>query len=182
MKNKEISVQIAYKQLHQESIRKLLRDILKIAQKEGMPISNSLYITFYTKTEGVVLTNECYKFLKDDSIFTIVLNTDRFWDLSVSDEKFSVELEFDGKVGLITVPFSSILGFNDPIAGFGIALVMQQSIADISAIIEQPKARGEEDGGITNRSNLLPFKHPLGLGKQTLNDDDDPPPPQRACA
>lgn len=70
----------------------------------------AIYITFATKHMDVILPDNIKK--QYPNKITIVLENE-FWNLSVSDNFFTVTLVFDDKQSDISVPFHSIVSFSD---------------------------------------------------------------------
>src|SRR5262245_17514846 len=108
---------IDYEALAQDAMRGVVRTVLTQAAKSGLPGDHHFYISFDTAASGVVLS----KRLKDKypAEMTIVLQH-RFWDLSVSDSGFEVNLTFDGIPERLVVPFAAIRVFFDPSVRYGL--------------------------------------------------------------
>ena len=61
---------------------------------------------------------------------TIVLEN-RFWDLSVREDGFSVGLSFNQVGSMLHVPFAAITAFVDPSVDFGLQFHVEASEADL---------------------------------------------------
>jgi hypothetical protein len=108
---------IDYESLAQDAMRGVVRTVLARTAKSGLPGDHHFYISFGTQAPGVSLS----KRLKDKypEEMTIVLQH-RFWDLSVTDDRFEVKLTFDGIPERIVVPFAAIKVFFDPSVRYGL--------------------------------------------------------------
>jgi hypothetical protein len=80
---------------------------------------------------------------------TIVLEN-RFWDLSVRSDGFSVGLSFNQVGSMLHVPFAAITAFVDPSVDFGLQFqvdeVEQSPAPHDAAENDQPVAVGSDDG------------------------------------
>ena len=108
---------IDYESLAQEAMRGVVRTVLTRAAKSGLPGDHHFYISFDTETAGVILSKRLRERYPHE--MTIVLQH-RFWDLSVTDERFEVKLTFDGIPERLVVPFSAIKVFFDPSVRYGL--------------------------------------------------------------
>ena len=120
---------IDYDSLQQEALRGVVRSVLQQVAKTGLPGDHHLYISFDVRAPGVVLSKRLRE--KYPSEMTIVLQY-RFWDLSLTDERFEVKLTFDGIPERLVVPFNAIKVFIDP----SVRYVLH---------FEDPNAAGTED-------------------------------------
>ena len=96
---------------------------------------------------------------------TIVLQN-KFWDLSVEEDQFSVGLSFNQVPAKLVVPFAAITAFVDPAVDFG--LQFQAAVAGMEPephdeAENDPLGDGEERGGGAaveeggDGSNVVPF-------------------------
>ncbi|MBU2582010.1 MAG: hypothetical protein KJ622_09855 [Alphaproteobacteria bacterium] len=108
---------IDYEVLSQEAMRGLVRTVLQRIAKSGLPGEHHFYISFDTNAPGVSISKRLRE--KYPNEMTIVLQH-RFWDLSVSDERFEVKLTFDGIPERVVVPFPAIKVFFDPSVRYGL--------------------------------------------------------------
>lgn len=108
---------IDYEALAQDAMRGLVRTVLQSTVKSGLPGDHHFYISFDTNAPGVSISKRLRE--KYPNEMTIVLQH-RFWDLSVSDERFEVKLTFDGIPERVVVPFSAIKVFFDPSVRYGL--------------------------------------------------------------
>lgn len=100
-----------------DAMLSIVKTILSITSQKGITGDHSFYISFKTKAKGVVLSSSVKK--KYPREITIVLQY-QFKDLTVFDDRFSVNLSFNGPPETIIVPFASLTSFIDPIANFSL--------------------------------------------------------------
>ena len=70
---------------------------------------------------------------------TIVLQN-RYWDLVVDDQRFSVGLSFNQISSKLVIPYSAITGFHDPAVDFALRFQAQEEAA------AEPHEPAENDG------------------------------------
>ena len=108
---------IDYEALQQEAMRGVVRSVLKETERSGLPGEHHFYISFNTRSPGVILSRRLKE--KYQHEMTIVLQH-RFWGLVVSDDRFEVNLTFDGIPERLVVPFQAIRVFVDPSVRYGL--------------------------------------------------------------
>lgn len=118
---------IDYEALAQNAMRGLVRTVLQNTAKSGLPGDHHFYISFDTNAAGVSISKRLRE--KYANEMTIVLQH-RFWDLSVSDDRFEVKLTFDGIPERVVVPFSAIKVFFDPSVRYGLQFEEPEFNAD----------------------------------------------------
>lgn len=116
-------------------MRGVVRSVLKETERSGLPGEHHFYISFNTRAPGVILSRRLKE--KYQHEMTIVLQH-RFWGLTVTDDRFEVNLTFDGIPERLVVPFHAIRVFVDPSVRYG----LQFDIADIGP---DPAALPSED-------------------------------------
>lgn len=117
---------IPYDEIVQEALRAVVGRVLgQVEACNGtLPGNHHFYITFKTNAPGVDIPADLKARFPDD--MTIVLQN-KFWDLIVTDQGFSVGLSFNQIPAKLNVPFSAITAFVDPAVDFGLQF---QAIAD----------------------------------------------------
>jgi hypothetical protein len=108
---------IRYDLLTQEALRGVIRKVLALVQRSGLPGQHHLYIAFDTGAEGVIVSKRLKEQYPDE--MTIVLQY-QFWDLQVTNERFEVKLSFGSVPERLVVPFQAVKAFYDPSAQFGL--------------------------------------------------------------
>ena len=118
---------IPYDEIVQEALRAVVGRVLgQIVTSGGnLPGNHHFYITFKTAGPGVSIPAHLKQRFPDE--MTIVLQN-KFWDLTVDDELFSVGLTFNQIPAKLVVPYSAITAFVDPAVDFG--LQFQADLAD----------------------------------------------------
>jgi len=120
---------IPYDEIVQEALRAVVGRVLGEIQSGGseLPGNHHFYITFKTGAAGVSIPPHLRERFPDE--MTIVLQN-KFWDLAVTDEGFSVGLSFNQIPAKLSVPFAAITAFVDPAVDFG--LQFQATVADMA--------------------------------------------------
>ncbi len=108
---------LSYERMVEDALRGVLRQALKITEKQGLPGQHHFYITFDTTAPGVQIAASL-KALHPNEM-TIVLQH-QFWDLQVLDEHFEITLSFNGVSQRLFIPFAAVTAFADPHAKFGL--------------------------------------------------------------
>lgn len=109
--------QINYELLVETALRSVVSSSLKIVEQNGLPGNTHFYITFLTEYPGVDIPERLKESHPDK--MTIIIQH-QYWDLSIGEKDFSISLSFGGQRENLTIPFMSILDFNDPSVGFGL--------------------------------------------------------------
>ena len=119
---------IPYDEIVQEALRAVVGRVLGEVQRQGgtLPGEHHFYITFKTGAPGVTIRNDLRERFPDE--MTIVLQN-KFWDLKVDDDGFSVGLSFNQRPAQLVIPFAAITAFVDPAVDFG--LQFQAAASDI---------------------------------------------------
>jgi hypothetical protein len=110
---------IPYDEIVQEALRAVVGRVLgQVAASGGnLPGTHHFYITFKTGAPGVSIPNRLKERFPDE--MTIVLQN-KFWDLKVEEDSFSVGLSFNQIPSALHIPFSAITAFVDPAVDFGL--------------------------------------------------------------
>lgn len=130
---------IPYDEIVQEALRAVVGRVLSEIESGGgsLPGMHHFYITFKTQAPGVSIPPHLEEQFPDE--MTIVLQN-KFWDLSVDSDGFSVGLSFNQIPAKLVVPFSAITDFVDPAVDFG--LKFQATVPDLEP---QPHEDAEND-------------------------------------
>jgi hypothetical protein len=130
--------QIDYEALAQGAMRAVVRTVLTRVAKSGLPGEHHFYIAFNTRAPGVSLSPRLKERYPEE--MTVVLQH-RFWDLTVTEDRFEVNLTFDSIPERLVVPFTSIKVFFDPSVPYGL------QFEDGTAGEKSTKAADEESDG-----------------------------------
>ena len=109
---------IPYDEIVQEALRAVVGRVLgEVEQSGGLPGGHHFYITFKTRLPGVSIPKHLLERFPDE--MTIVIQN-RFWDLKVEEDAFSVGLSFGGVPSTLHVPFAAVTQFHDPAVEFSL--------------------------------------------------------------
>ncbi|MFM6950482.1 MAG: SspB family protein [Novosphingobium sp.] len=110
---------IPYDEIVQEALRAVVGRVLGeiVAGGGTLPGDHHFYITFKTGAPGVSIPQHLKERFPDE--MTIVLQN-KFWDLGVDDQGFTVGLTFNQIPAKLDIPFSAITAFVDPAVDFGL--------------------------------------------------------------
>ena len=110
---------IPYDEIVQEALRAVVGRVLGEVQQGGgeLPGNHHFYITFKTGAAGVSIPKSLRERFPDE--MTIVLQN-KFWDLKVDEDGFSVGLSFNQIPSKLDIPFAAITAFVDPAVDFGL--------------------------------------------------------------
>ncbi len=130
---------IPYDEIVQEALRAVVGRVLGEIERAGgvLPGSHHFYITFKTGAAGVSIPSHLRERFPDE--MTIVLQN-KFWDLAVDDQGFTVGLSFNQIPTKLVIPFSAITAFVDPAVDFG--LQFQAAVGDLAP---EPHEAAEND-------------------------------------
>ena len=127
---------IPYDEIVQDALRAVVGRVLRqIEGYDSLPGEHHFYITFKTQASGVDIPAHLIAKFPDE--MTIVLQN-RFWDLKVEDDHFSVGLSFNQTPSILTIPYAAITAFVDPSVDFG----LQFQVSDDGA---EPEPHDEAD-------------------------------------
>ncbi|KQM21564.1 SspB family protein [Novosphingobium sp. Leaf2] len=110
---------IPYDEIVQEALRAVVGRVLgQVEAANGvLPGGHHFYITFKTGAPGVGIPPSLRARFPDE--MTIVIQN-KFWDLGVTDDGFTVSLSFNQMPAKLDIPFSAITAFVDPAVDFGL--------------------------------------------------------------
>ncbi len=120
-----------YDKMVEKALRNVVKQALDEVVEKGLVADHHFYITFLTKNVGVVLPE--YLREKYPGEMTIVLQH-QFYDLTVTDEKFSVMLSFNSIPEKLEIPLNAITIFADPSVNFALQFQSIDAIPDEDAI------------------------------------------------
>ncbi|MFC3175275.1 SspB family protein [Novosphingobium bradum] len=145
--NEPLDSLIPYDEIVQEALRAVVGRVLGQIEATGgnLPGHHHFYITFKTGAPGVDIPQVLRERFPDE--MTIVLQN-KFWDLSVGEDYFTVGLSFNQVPAKLVIPFSAITAFVDPAVDFG--LQFQATVGDLAPEphddAENDAPEGEERG------------------------------------
>ncbi len=135
---------IPYDAIVQEALRAVVGRVLGeiVAGGSELPGNHHFYITFKTHAPGVSIPKSLCERFPDE--MTIVLQN-KFWDLKVEDDRFSVGLSFNQVPATLVVPYGAITQFVDPAVDFG--LQFQATVADMAPPATEDPDNDEAEQG-----------------------------------
>ncbi|HJZ42996.1 MAG TPA: ClpXP protease specificity-enhancing factor SspB [Hyphomicrobiaceae bacterium] len=158
--------EIDYEALVQGAMRGIVRTLLTRVAKSGLPGEHHFYIAFNTGAPGVSMSPRLKAKYPEE--MTVVLQH-RFWDLTVSDERFDVKLTFDGVPERLVVPFAAIKVFFDPSVPYGLQFEEAEGTGGTrqlgAARGEAAEAATKEPAAGRNGSAARPEKKPRAARK-----------------
>lgn len=133
---------IPYDEIVQEALRAVVGRVLGEIERGGseLPGTHHFYITFKTRAQGVSIPAHLRERFPDE--MTIVLQN-KFWELDVRDDGFSVGLSFNHIPSKLEIPYAAITAFVDPAVDFGLQF---QASASEMAVEEHENAENDAAG------------------------------------
>jgi hypothetical protein len=143
---------IPYDEIVQEALRAVVGRVLGSVAENGatLPGEHHFYITFKTQAPGVDIPKRLIERFPDE--MTIVLQN-RFWDLAVDEERFSVGLSFNQVPSKLVIPYSAITGFHDPAVNFELRFQAQE--VDEEEMVDEAENDGPVAEPIEDGSNVV---------------------------
>ena len=122
-KDGDMARSIDYGNLMHRAMRGLIQSVLTEVAEHGLPGAHHFFITFDTTHPEVQMAD----WLKEryPTEMTVVLQH-WFEDLKVTDEGFSVTLNFGNSPEPMVIPFDALRTFVDPSVEFGLRLETQE--------------------------------------------------------
>ena len=118
-----------YDFLVEESLKNVVKKVLKITSETGLIGNSHFFITFNGNGPNVIVPPE----LKNTHNVEIkIIIQHQFWDLKTSEDHFEVTLSFSGEKKNISVPFKAITSFTDPSVGFGLQFKIEDNLKNTS--------------------------------------------------
>ena len=135
---------IPYDSIVQEALRAVVGRVLGEIEQTGgtLPGPHHFYITFKTHAPGVSIPDSLRQRFPDE--MTIVLQN-KFWDLNVREDGFSVGLSFNQIPSALDIPYAAITQFVDPAVDFG--LQFQATVADMAPAPTDAAGNDEPEQG-----------------------------------
>ncbi|MDX2482256.1 MAG: ClpXP protease specificity-enhancing factor SspB [Pseudodonghicola sp.] len=132
-----MSRDIEYGNLMHQAMRGLIRTVLKDVQDHGLPGAHHFFITFDTTHPDVQIAEWLSQRYPEE--MTVVM---QHWydNLEVTDEGFSITLNFGDSPEPIYVPYDAIKTFVDPSVEFGLRFEAAEDEDEDETAIETPDA------------------------------------------
>ena len=114
-----------YDSLVEESLKNVVKKVLKITSETGLIGNNHFFISFNGDDPDVIVPSELKS--TDSSEIKIIIQH-QFWDLKSTNNHFEVTLSFNGKKKNISVPYKAVTSFTDPSVGFGLQFKIDEQL------------------------------------------------------
>lgn len=151
--------EINYDKLIEKSLKHVVVEALKIAERQGLPGENHFYITFKT-THPQVSMSEGLKNQYPNEM-TIVIQH-QYSNLVVANNYFSIDLSFNGIPQTLTIPYEAITYFGDPYAKFGLSFNSadepEEAAGSLFAEEEDTEEPKKASGGIATVVSIDAFR------------------------
>lgn len=108
---------IDYGNLMHRAMRGLIQTVLKDVAANGLPGAHHFFITFDTNVPGVKIADWLHSRYPEE--MTVVIQH-WFENLVVTDDGFSITLNFGNNPEPLVIPFDSVRTFVDPSVEFGL--------------------------------------------------------------
>ena len=118
---------IDYGNLMHRAMRGLIQTVLKNVAANGLPGAHHFFITFDTTVEGVEMAS--WLRARYPAEMTIVVQH-WFENLIVTDDGFSITLNFGNNPEPMVIPFDAVRTFVDPSVEFGLRFETQEQDED----------------------------------------------------
>ena len=128
---------IDYGNLMHRAMRGLIQSVLEDVAKNGLPGAHHFFITFDTNHPGVAIADWLHSRYPGD--MTVVIQH-WFENLVVTDQGFSVTLNFGNQPEPLVIPFDAVRTFVDPSVEFGLRFETHEDEDD-----EEDEDDGDDD-------------------------------------
>ncbi|WHQ46766.1 MAG: ClpXP protease specificity-enhancing factor SspB [Candidatus Midichloria sp.] len=148
---------IDYSKLLDDAMYVIVKKVLALVSKNGLPGNHHFFISFATNYPGVILSKRLSS--QHPKNMTIVLQY-QFDNLKVLEDHFEVSLNFNGVNEHIVVPFAAIEVFADPSVSFSLQFKSNYLISDETNCIyfEDNNYTKETDHLENTKTSLNPQK------------------------
>ncbi|MDP2738182.1 MAG: ClpXP protease specificity-enhancing factor SspB [Pseudorhodobacter sp.] len=143
---------IDYGNLMHRAMRGLIQSVLADVARNGLPGAHHFFITFDTNHPDVVIADWLHSRYPGE--MTVVIQH-WFEDLEVSDDGFSITLNFGDQPERMVIPFDSVRTFVDPSVEFGLRFETHDdeeddegedaTVGDDADVVSAEFAAGEDD-------------------------------------
>ena len=136
-------MKINYTEILNKNMINVFKDVLIIAEKNGLKEGHHLYVTFDTNNSKVKIPSWLKE--KHRGEMTIVIQYE-YWNFKVEKDFFNIGLSFDDIKTNLEISFDSIISFTDPYANFGLQL--KSKTIDIQNVKSKKTVKDNKDNVI----------------------------------
>ena len=150
--------EINYDKLIEKSLKHVVVEALKIAERQGLPGENHFYITFKTTHPQIGMSDGLKAQYPNE--MTIVIQH-QYSNLVVANNYFSIDLSFNGIPQTLTIPYEAITYFGDPFAKFGLSFnTMEEAEDTVGSLFaeEEEEEPRKTSGGIATVVSIDAFR------------------------
>ena len=157
----EYVTEINYDKLIEKSLKNVVVEALKIAERQGLPGENHFYITFKTNHPQTHISDQLKSQYPEE--MTIVIQH-QFSNLVVENKGFGIDLSFGGIRQSLFIPFDAITYFADPYAKFGLSFnfddepITHSTDHDITDEIELEEEPKKASNGVATVVSIDAFR------------------------
>lgn len=108
---------IGYDKIIENSMRGVIKQVLKKVEKTGLLGEHYFVISFSTSHKGVIMPESLREKFPEE--MTIVIQY-QFNYLITKEKNFAISLSFSGKFEELIIPYEAITSFADPSINFGL--------------------------------------------------------------
>ena len=131
---------IDYGNLMHRAMRGLIQTVLADVARDGLPGAHHFFITFDTQHPGVAIADWLHSRYPEE--MTVVIQH-WFENLEVTDEGFSITLNFGNSPEPLVIPFDAVRTFVDPSVEFGLRFETHDD-EDEEEEAEEEEAEGDD--------------------------------------
>ena len=114
---------IDYKNILNQNMLNVFKDILNNIKNEGLSDGNHLYITFETKNKNVKIPKWLLEKYPEE--MTIIIQYE-YYNINIRNNSFEITLSFNNVKTDLKIGFDAIISFADPSANFGFLRLKNQ--------------------------------------------------------
>ena len=157
----EYVTEINYDKLIEKSLKNVVVEALKIAERQGLPGENHFYITFKTNHPQTHISDQLKSQYPEE--MTIVIQH-QFSNLVVENKGFGIDLSFGGIRQSLFIPFDSITYFADPYAKFGLSFnfddepISHNTDHDLTEELELDEEQKKTSNGVATVVSIDAFR------------------------
>ncbi|RJE81468.1 SspB family protein [Paracoccus sp. JM45] len=127
--------ELDYGKLMHRAMQGLIAEVLRKVGRDGLPEDHHFFITFDTRDDGVEMADWLRERYPEE--MTIVVQH-WFDNLTVTDDHFTITLNFGNQPEPLVIPFDALRTFVDPSVEFGLRFDTQDGDEDDEGDDDEP--------------------------------------------